>query len=420
VEGARLPLLKTEIPGPRSRALAERLGAVECPAVTCLDDGPIFLSRAFGSNVHDVDGNRFVDLMAGFGASILGYGEPELTQALAIQAGTLSHAMGDVYPAEVKVQLLETLTRVLPGDLRGAILSSSGSDAVESAIKTALVATGRPGLVAFEGGYHGLSLGALDATHREMFREPFRARLPGLTRFVRYGDADAVRRTVRGGEVGAILVEPIQGRGGVRVPGDGFLRELRSIADEAGVLLVADEVWTGLGRTGHWLATEVEGVVPDIVALGKGLGGGFPISVCLGRPEIMSRWPASHGESIHTSTHLGNPLGCAVALRVLELLERERWVELTRERGRELLSRLRKELAEAPHVVDVRGRGLLIGIELDDPEEAARVSRDALHSGWIVLGEGEDGRVLTLSPALNIPDPLLYGAVAELAGLLRK
>jgi 4-aminobutyrate aminotransferase/(S)-3-amino-2-methylpropionate transaminase len=134
----------------------------------------------------------------------------------------------------------------------------------------------------------------------------------------------------------------------------------------------------------------------------------------------MSRWPASRGESIHTSTHLGNPLGCAVALRLLEILERDQWVEITRERGRALLSRLRRELADAPHVVDVRGRGLLIGIEIDDAEEAARVSREALRAGWIVLGEGEEGRVLTLSPALNIPDPLLHAAVTELAGLLRK
>ncbi len=378
----------------------------------------MFLSRALGSNVYDVDGNRYVDLIAGFGAAILGYSEPELVQAANSQSETLSHAMGDLYPAEVKVELLEALSRMLPGDLGHGILSSSGSDAIESAIKTALLTTGRPGLVAFEGAYHGLGLGALDTTHRALFREPFRARLPERTRFVPFGDAEAVRSAVHAGDVGAVLVEPIQGRGGVRVPPEGFLRELRSIADEAGVLLVADEIWTGLGRTGYWLGCEAEGVIPDVVALGKALGGGFPVSVCLGRAAVMCRWPASRGEAIHTSTHLGHPVGCAIALRVLEILERDRWVEHSRKRGEQLRADLSRALSSAPCVVDVRGRGLLIGVELDSARTAARVVRQALRSGWILIGEGEEGRVVTLSPALNIPDALLDGALARLVELL--
>jgi 4-aminobutyrate aminotransferase/(S)-3-amino-2-methylpropionate transaminase len=365
-----------------------------------------------------VDGNRYVDLIAGFGAAILGYSEPELVQAANSQSETLSHAMGDLYPAEVKVELLEALSRMLPGDLGHGILSSSGSDAIESAIKTALLTTGRPGLVAFEGAYHGLGLGALDTTHRALFREPFRARLPERTRFVPFGDAEAVRSAVHAGDVGAVLVEPIQGRGGVRVPPEGFLRELRSIADEAGVLLVADEIWTGLGRTGYWLGCEAEGVIPDVVALGKALGGGFPVSVCLGRAAVMCRWPASRGEAIHTSTHLGHPVGCAIALRVLEILERDRWVEHSRKRGEQLRADLSRALSSAPCVVDVRGRGLLIGVELDSARTAARVVRQALRSGWILIGEGEEGRVVTLSPALNIPDALLDGALARLVELL--
>jgi 4-aminobutyrate aminotransferase/(S)-3-amino-2-methylpropionate transaminase len=418
MEGEALPLIRTEVPGPKSRALAKRLERVECPEVTCLEGGPIFLERAFGSNVHDVDGNRYVDLLAGFGAVSLGYGEPEIAQAVATQWATLNHAMGDLYPAEAKVTLLSTLRRVLPGDLGHAILSSSGSDAIESAIKTALIVTGRPGLVAFEGAYHGLGFGALDATHRRLFREPFRTRLPERTRFVPFGDADAVRAAARRGDVGAILVEPIQGRAGVRIPPEGFLRDLRAIADESELLLIADEVWTGLGRTGHWLAAEADGVIPDVVAIGKGLGSGFPISACLGRPEVMRRWPASEGEAIHTSTHLGNPVGCAVAQRVLEILEREEWIERTRTRGGQLLSRLRQVLAGAAHVVEVRGRGFLLGIELDTGEAAERVVREALRSGWMLLGEGEGGRVLTLSPALNVADSILDGAVERLAELL--
>jgi len=177
VIGQELPRITAPVPGPRSRALAERLRAVENPEVTFLGEPPpIFWERGAGANVWDADGNRYVDLLAGFGAAVIGYAQPALEAAVAAQVGRLQHAMGDVYPAERKLELLEALARVLPGGLGAAILSSSGSDAVESALKTALVATGRPGVVAFEGAYHGLGLGALDATHRADFRAPFEAR----------------------------------------------------------------------------------------------------------------------------------------------------------------------------------------------------------------------------------------------------
>ncbi|MGH2897192.1 MAG: aminotransferase class III-fold pyridoxal phosphate-dependent enzyme, partial [Solirubrobacteraceae bacterium] len=281
--GQELPRIATAVPGPRSRALALRLAQVENPEVTCLaEPPPIFWSRGAGVNVLDADGNRYVDQLAGFGAAVLGYAHPELAAAVAAQAGELQHAMGDVYPAERKVELLEALVRVLPGGLGGVILSSSGSDAVESALKTALIATGRPAVVAFEGAYHGLGLGALDATHRADVREPFHARLAARTRFVPWGDADAVRRAARESDAGAILFEPIQGRGGLVFPPAGFVAALREIADEVGALLIADEIYTGMGRTGRWLACEHEGVVPDVVALGKALGGGLPLSACVG------------------------------------------------------------------------------------------------------------------------------------------
>jgi 4-aminobutyrate aminotransferase/(S)-3-amino-2-methylpropionate transaminase len=415
------PQIEPDVPGPRSRALAARLGRVECPEVTSLGEAPIFWERSFGANVWDVDGNRFVDLLAGFGTAPLGHSHPALAARLGEQLSELSGALSDVYPARIKVDLLEALERVLPGDLGSAILSSSGSDAVESALKTALRTTGRPGVVAFEGAYHGLALGALDATHRRHFRVPFEARLAGRTRFVPWGDADAARRAVReAGDVGAILVEPIQGRGGLRVPPEGFLRELRAIADEASILLVADEVYTGLGRTGHWLACQAEGVLPDVVALGKALGGGFPISACVGRHDVMARWGVSTGEALHTSTHLGHPVGCAAALTVLESLERDGLVERARRLGEVALERLRRELADCPRVVDVRGRGLFLGIELDSGERADRVIGEALRSGWIVVGEAEDLRVISLTPPLNISERVLDCGLERLAELCRK
>jgi len=418
VTGQDLPRIATEVPGPRSRALAERLARAECPEVTFQGPpGPLVFERGTGANLFDVDGNRFVDLGAGFGAAVLGYAHPELVAALREQAGLLQHALGDVFPAARKLELLEALERVLPRPLGCAILSSSGSDAVESALKTALVATGKPAVVAFEGAYHGLGLGALDATWRDEFRRPFLARLAGQTRFVPFGDAEAARRAARAGDVGAILFEPIQGRGGLVFPPRGFVAELRAIADETGALLVADEVYTGLGRTGRWLACEHEGVLPDVVALGKALGGGFPISACAGRPEVMRRWPASHGEAVHTSTHLGNPLGCAAALAVLRVLERDALPRRAEELGARWLAKLGKKVGGSARVRALRGRGLLVAVELDDAGFARELGARLLASGWLALGEGPDLRTLALTPPLDVAEELLDAFAERLAEL---
>lgn len=414
-----LPAIKTEIPGPRSRALARRLARAECPEVTACDETLVFWERGAGANLWDVDGNRYLDLLAGFGAASLGHADPELAEACAQQSRALLHAHGDLYPARIKVELLEALERMLPGDLGSAILSSSGSDAVESALKTALRVTGRAGVVAFEGAYHGLGLGALDTTHRDHFRAPFRERLAGKTSFVPFGDAPAVERALEGGGFGAILFEPIQGRGGIRPAPPGFVPKLRELADRFDTLLIADEVYTGAGRTGSFLACEHEAVEPDLVALGKALGGGFPISACVGRRPVMERWGRSQGEALHTSTHLGNPLGCAAAGVVLSRIERDGLAERAAGLGRELLTRLQRELSSTPAVVDVRGRGLMIGIELDSAERAEQVVRAALQAGLVIVGEGEDGRVLALTPALTIEESALDGAVDRLVELLQ-
>ncbi|MCE2390950.1 MAG: aspartate aminotransferase family protein [Proteobacteria bacterium] len=414
-----LPEIRTPVPGPRSRDAAARLAAVECPEVTALAEPPIFWQRGAGANVYDADGNRYVDLLAGFGAAALGYAPPELSEALSRQAGTLQHAMGDVYPASVKLELLEELDRILPGDLGRAILSSSGSDAVESALKTSAVATGRSGVLAFEGSYHGLGLGALDTTHREEFRQPFRERLAGRTRFAPFGDLSAARAELeRDAGIGAVLVEPIQGRGGLVHPPPGFLAELRELTRRRGVLLIADEVYTGIGRTGHWLACEREQVTPDLVCLGKSLGGGVPVSACAGLPEVMNAWPASRGEALHTSTHLGNPLGCAAALATLRAIRDRDLLERSRSEGERWLAELRAELSGCACVREVRGAGLLIGIEVDSPGRALRAARELLRQGWITLPEGPRANVLALSPPLTIPRELIDAASAAIGKAL--
>lgn len=419
------PALATDVPGPRSVELAKRLSEVESPNVTYLaPNAPIFWQRAQGVNVWDIDGNRFVDLSGAFGVANAGHAHPEIVAAIAAQAAELLHGMGDVHPSAVKVELLEALCARFPGTGEArALLLSSGSDAVEAALKTALLATGKPGVIAFEGGYHGLSLGALDATWRSDFRAPFEARLPKTTGFARFGDADDVARVRdelagRGVETAAVLVEPVQGRGGERVPPEGFLRALRERCDEEGWLLIADEIYTGFGRTGRWFACEHEAVVPDLLCVGKGLSSGMPIAACIGRATVMESWPVSGGEALHTQTFLGHPAGCAAALASLRVLERERLIERSAEVGRIALEHARERLAANKRVSEVRGLGLMLGIECRSSEIARSGCIRALERGYIVLPSGEGGRVLSLTPPLTIDQDLLLEAIDQLADVL--
>ena len=417
------PDIVTPIPGPRSRALGERLREVESRNVTAMiPDVPIFWERAAGANVWDVDGNRYVDLGGAFGVAVAGHAHPHVVAAIARQSGTLLHAMGDVHPPAIKVELLERLCALFPGGgpARG-VLGSSGTDAVETALKTAVIATGHPGVVAFEGGYHGLGIGALDATWRSDFRAPFTARLADATSFARFGDIDDIARAADAcpAAVGAVIVEPIQGRGGERVPPAGFLRELRALCSNRGWLLIVDEVYTGFGRTGRIFACEHEGVVPDLLCVGKGLSSGMPISACLGTAAAMDAWPASTGEALHTQTFLGHPAGCAAALASLEVLIEADLCSRAARVGAIALEALRDSTAGIEAVHDVRGLGLMIGIECSDRDVAGRACTRALERGIITLPSGDGGRVLSVTPPLIIEEEALLSALATLVDCLR-
>jgi 4-aminobutyrate aminotransferase-like enzyme len=387
---------------------------VETQDVTCVDPQPIFWERASGANVWDVDGNRFVDLNAAFGVANTGHAHPRVVAAVQEQAATLLHGMGDVYPSEVKVRLLEALAERFPGaGAARATLVSSGADAVETALKTASLATGRDGIVAFEGAYHGVSLGTLAVTHARRFREPFLGRLPQTTSFARYGDMSDVARAASScpTDVGAILVEPVLGRGGEVPPPGGFLRELRAFCSERGYLLIADEIYTGFGRTGKLFACEHEAVIPDLLCVGKGLTGGMPLSACVGREEVMRAWPTSRGEALHTQTFLGHPPSCAAALANLCVIEEEGLPERAGWLGEEALSYLRDALGDHPEVKEVRGLGLMQGIVLAQPERCVEACRSALHRGVIVLPSGPHGEVLSITPALNIDREIFFAAL---------
>jgi len=381
------PDLVTAVPGPRSRALAERLAQVESRNVTCREPTPpILWERALGANVWDVDGNRFVDLTSGFGVANAGHGHPRVVEAVCDQADRLLHAMGDVHPAAAKVVL----------------------------------ATDCAGVVAFDGAYHGLSFGALDTTWSPRFRDPFAARLPGATAFARYGDAGDVIRAARecAAPVGAVLVEPIQGRGGNRIPPEGFLSALRALCDEQSWLLIADEIFTGFGRTGRWFDCEHEDVIPDLLCVGKGLASGMPISACVGRAEVMDAWPISEGEALHTQTFLGHPPGCAAALASMAVIEEEKLVERAADTGAAALVHMRRQLESRVGVVDVRGRGLLLAVECDTAARVSSTCEAALARGIIALPSDDAGRVLSLMPPLAIEREILEGAIDTIAEVL--
>jgi 4-aminobutyrate aminotransferase/(S)-3-amino-2-methylpropionate transaminase len=426
LSGSDAPQMVVRPPGPQSRSWLERFSQVMAPMGPGPDHsgsepdaghpaGRIVYARARGSNVLDVDGNRYVDLATGFGAVLLGHAHAAITEAIARQSHRLLQALGDVHPSDVKVELAERLARLLPAPNARAILGQSGADAVSAALKTAVLCTGRPGIIAFRGAYHGLSYGPLPACGlRPSYRAPFARQLNPSVTFAEYPSNDRsvdqalgeVRSALGGGDVGAVLVEPVLGRGGVVVPPARFLPELRSETRDAGALLVADEIWTGLGRAGRWLCSVESELLPDLICLGKGLGGGLPISACLGTSEVMQRWQRQP-EVVHTSTFAGAPLGCATALATLEVISRDRLVERAESAGRRWLGRLRESLAGRA-AVEVRGVGLMIGIDLTGrPGGAAPIARALLERGYLVSTGGGGREAIVLTPALNIEESLL-------------
>lgn len=382
--------------------------------------GTVVYATAKGSNVIDVDGNRYVDLAAGFGAMLLGHAHPRVHKALELQSARLLMALGDVHPADAKIALTERLARLHPERGARALLAQSGSDAVTAALKTAVLATSRPGILAFAGAYHGLGYGPLAACGlRESYRAPFGEQLNAHIVFVDYPrdeeglDAclERVRLELSSREIGAVLVEPILGRGGCIVPPPGFLADLSSLAHAAGALVVADEIWTGLGRSGSLLFSVDQGATPDLVCLGKGLGGGLPISACVGSDAVMRSWQQPE-EVVHTSTFAGAPLACTTALATLDVIKRERLVERSREIGGRWRESIRAAVADLPIVEDVRGAGLMVALDLGDrPGHAVAAAQRFLERGYLVSTGGGRREVIVLTPALTIAEDQLDGFV---------
>ena len=442
-----------------TRQTLNLLRKYESRNVTFLDpDGtwPIVWERASGVHVWDAEGRRYLDLTAAFGVAAAGHANPRVVGAGQKQMSRLLHAMGDVHPHALKARLAQELSRITferwtareskvrrpepkarPSETHGkTIFCNSGFEAVEAALKTATLATGRPGIIAFKDAYHGLGYGTLNATHREHFRGPFVHQLGQFGTFLPFPKKERDLRLLarelelvfkrQKSRIGAILVEPIQVRGGINVPPPGFLPLLRRICNRFGVLLILDEIYTGFGRTGAWFACEHSNTVPDLICLGKAMTGGFPLSACVGRAGVMdAAWPVSQGEAIHTSTFLGNPVGCAMALAQINEINRQKLPMRARTVGAGILKFLHSELSAPNLQINIRGTGLLIGIELLLPDGKPATSlalasiKQMLHEGYVLLPEGEHANVISLTPPLTIPETQLRKTARALARVLR-
>jgi 4-aminobutyrate aminotransferase-like enzyme len=432
--------------------MVERLRRHEGAAIWGADATPVVWSRARGAVVEDVDGNRYIDLTGGFGVASLGHAAPEVRRAVAAQAGRLTQGLGDLMPHEGRARLVRRLS-ALGGTLSSVLLASTGSEAVELALKTARVATGRRRVVAFTGGYHGLSYGALAVTHRAAFRAPMADQVADLAIWVPYPYSYRcpLRRGCAGCDLaclneafstidralgsvdppGAVLVEPIQGRSGGIIPPVGFLRALCALARQRGLLVIYDEVLTGAGRTGPFWAWQREGpeAEPDLLCAGKGLGGGVAVAALFGRPALMDAWRPhmlSSGEAPHASTFYAHPLACAGALAAVDRLSGAATRRQVERAGMLLAGGLARLAGRHALVGEARSAGLLGAIELvrdrdtrePAPEALERLLRGLLRAGVLALPAGIHGNVLLLLPPLTIGPRQLTRALALLGGAL--
>jgi 4-aminobutyrate aminotransferase len=418
-----LPHVLTALPGPRANAIIERDHAVLSPSYTrCY---PLVADRGEGVIIQDVDGNRFLDFSAGIAVASTGHCHPQVVAAIERQAARLIHMSGtDFYYANM-VELAEKLAACAPGGVpRRVYFGNSGTEAVEAAIKLARYHTGRDKIIAFRGSFHGRTMGALSLTaSKAVQRKGFGPLIPGMyhatfpdpyrrpegtsaednaAACVHAIEEDLFRTILPPEEVAAVVVEPIQGEGGYIVPPKNFFEELARLAAKHGILLIFDEVQTGMGRTGKMWAAEHFGVTPDIFTSAKGIASGLPLSATIARAEIMN-WPPG----AHASTFGGNPVAIAAALQTLELLERELISNAAR-MGAHLLDRMREWPRRFKHVGEIRGLGLMIGIEIvrdQKTKERAPDWRDrlewlAFERGLLVLGAGRNA--IRLSPPLII------------------
>ena len=444
LDGTELPRIVVPPPGPKSRASAKRLRRAEGAAMWGAEESPIVWSRGTGSVVVDVDGNRYIDLTAGFGVLSLGHAALEVARAVSSQSRKLTQGLGDLMPHEGREKLVRKLVSLGGGVFQKALLASTGSEAVELALKTAYLATGKRRVVAFTGAYHGQSYGALAVTDYPGLGRPFAAQLPDLAIRAPYpytyrspstleATLEVVDRALEGPDPpGAILIEPIQGRSGCVMPPDDYLPRLRAAARERRLLFILDEVMTGAGRTGPFWAWERygEAAAPDLLVAGKGIGGGVAIAALLGTKKVMESW-RSHvlpsGEAPHSSTFYGHPLACVGALKAIQRLTAPETRAHVEHAGSIFANGLRALADRAPAIGDVRAAGLMAAIEIvkdrnsrePDPRRASAILAGLAREGVLAYPGGVQDNVICFTPPLTIAEEQLAFAAEALGRALQ-
>jgi len=420
-----VPDILGELPGPKARAHVEFDQTWTSPSLPRAY--PIVPVRGEGLTVEDIDGNLFLDFAAGIAVNSTGHAHPAVVDAIRRQAGELIHFSASDFYLPIYPEVCRRLAEGAPikGGRTRAYLGNSGTEVVEASIKLARFATGRPYVVAFLGAFHGRTYGSVSLTaSKAKYHAGFGPLLPGVfhapygrVEDLRWFDEVLFERLSPADEVAAIVVEPVQGEGGYLVPEDGFLQGLRALCDRHGILLIADEIQSGAGRTGKMWAVEHWGVEPDIILTAKGIASGMPLGGLVARADLLESWTAG----AHGSTYGGNPVACAAALATIDLLEGG-LIDNARIRGEQALEGLRPLRSRHPRLVrDVRGLGLMLGVEFDTPEHAEEVQWAAFQRGLLVLECGK--QAVRMAPPLTVSEDemstalrLFAEAVAAVAG----
>ncbi|NPV57263.1 MAG: aspartate aminotransferase family protein [Anaerolineae bacterium] len=377
----------------------------------------LIMVRSAGAKVWDAAGKQYLDFIAGIAVNNVGHTNPEVVEAVVAQARTMLHV--NVFGKTllpVQVELAKALSRVTPPGLDKIFFTNSGTEAIEGAIKLARRSTGRHKIVAFEGGFHGRTCGALSISWRDVYRQPFEPLLPGVT-FIPFDDLAAAEQAITD-EVGMVIVEPIQGEGGVHVPSDDFLPGLRALCDQRGATLALDEIQTGFGRTGRFFACEHWGVTPDILVVAKAVGGGMPLGGFIARPEVMNL--LTDPPLSHMTTFGGHPVSCAAGLASLNIILRDKLAERAERVGAHIQERLRAMQQRYPVIVDVRGKGLMIGLEFATPELTKAIVGRAQELGVILSWSIYAGGTVRIAPPLNIPEVEVEQGLAIIEQAIRE
>jgi 4-aminobutyrate aminotransferase len=438
----KLPVIKTELPGPKAKELLEKDARLISPSYT--RSYPLFARRGVGAMIEDVDGNVFLDFNAGVAVAALGHAHPEIAEVIYRQAREFIHISGTDYYYPHQTEMAEKLVEITPGDFAKKVhYSNSGAEAMEGALKAAIYSTGRNKFIAFRGAFHGRTFGTLSLTaSRAAQRRGFGAQALDVThvpyanpirfplerreaesvgkRVARYIEETIFSTTVPPEDCAAIVVEPVQGEGGYVVPSPDFLPELRRICDKHAIVLIVDEVQSGMGRTGKMWAVEHFGVVPDIICMAKAIGGGLPLGITLAREDLM-QWHVG----AHASTFGGNPVALAAAMKTIEILEGGVLGNCAA-MGEYMLDLLKETEKKYSCIVDVRGLGLMIGVEFAKdarslepwPSFRNRVVAECFNRGLVIQGAGESS--IRFSPPLIVDHEQIQFAVQSLEAAIEE